>query len=160
MEIVKEHCSLAIVVVRNQSKNRILMIKNHSGWVFPKGHIEKGESEEAAARRECKEESGVDIDQAFCHGKVHEFQIIFDHTHIKMTKNQFLAYAGGDAIEKTISAYCFELDSAPQPKVEEGFIEGCWLNESEAFHFLCYEENKMALMKAINKLKGNIVQTI
>lgn len=29
-------------------------------WVFPKGHIEEGETEEACARREVQEEAGVD----------------------------------------------------------------------------------------------------
>jgi len=31
----------------------------HKGWDFPKGHIESGESSEAAALREVEEEAGV-----------------------------------------------------------------------------------------------------
>jgi 8-oxo-dGTP pyrophosphatase MutT (NUDIX family) len=33
--------------------------KTPQDWIFPKGHIEKGESAEAAARRELEEEAGV-----------------------------------------------------------------------------------------------------
>jgi 8-oxo-dGTP pyrophosphatase MutT (NUDIX family) len=34
--------------------------KNPEHWIFPKGHIEKGESAEDAALRELREEGGVD----------------------------------------------------------------------------------------------------
>ena len=34
-------------------------IGGRCGWGFPKGHIEKGETEEAAARREVFEETGI-----------------------------------------------------------------------------------------------------
>ena len=34
--------------------------KNPQHWIFPKGHIEKGESAEDAALRELREEGGVD----------------------------------------------------------------------------------------------------
>ncbi len=38
------------------------MVRNrHSTqWLFPKGHIEEGETDEAAARREILEETGID----------------------------------------------------------------------------------------------------
>jgi 8-oxo-dGTP pyrophosphatase MutT (NUDIX family) len=33
--------------------------RNPKNWIFPKGHIEKGETPEAAALRETREEAGV-----------------------------------------------------------------------------------------------------
>jgi 8-oxo-dGTP diphosphatase len=50
------------VVIRD---GRLLLIKmrNLSGsevWTFPKGHLEEGETPEAAALREVKEETGLD----------------------------------------------------------------------------------------------------
>ncbi len=40
--------------------DRVLVLKNLKGaWVFPKGHVELGESHEQAALREVLEESGV-----------------------------------------------------------------------------------------------------
>jgi len=40
--------------------DRVLVLKNWKGvWVFPKGHVELGESREEAALREVFEESGV-----------------------------------------------------------------------------------------------------
>ncbi len=40
--------------------DRVLVLKNLKGaWVFPKGHVELGESHEQAALREVQEESGL-----------------------------------------------------------------------------------------------------
>ena len=41
----------------------ILLIKHiKSGyWSFPKGHVENGETEEETAKREIKEETGIDV---------------------------------------------------------------------------------------------------
>lgn len=42
---------------------RVLLVKNNNGryWSFPKGHIEKGETEKQTAIREIKEETGLDV---------------------------------------------------------------------------------------------------
>ena len=51
------------VAVRNRDGvTEVLIVrakKDPSHWIFPKGHIELGESEETAAARELKEEAGV-----------------------------------------------------------------------------------------------------
>jgi 8-oxo-dGTP pyrophosphatase MutT (NUDIX family) len=42
---------------------RVMLVqakKNPSHWIFPKGHIELGESEESAALRELVEEAGIE----------------------------------------------------------------------------------------------------
>jgi 8-oxo-dGTP pyrophosphatase MutT (NUDIX family) len=52
----------AIVVRLDGKKPRVLLVtskRNRRNWIFPKGHIEKGETAEAAALREAKEEAGV-----------------------------------------------------------------------------------------------------
>jgi 8-oxo-dGTP pyrophosphatase MutT (NUDIX family) len=51
------------IVVRLDGKEpQVLLVtakRNPKSWIFPKGHIEKGETPEAAALRETKEEAGV-----------------------------------------------------------------------------------------------------
>ena len=51
------------IVVRLDAKEpQVLLVtarRNPRNWIFPKGHIEKGESPEAAALRETREEAGV-----------------------------------------------------------------------------------------------------
>ena len=56
------HQSGAIVVRLDRDPPQVLLVsakRNPRNWIFPKGHIERGESPEAAALRETKEEAGV-----------------------------------------------------------------------------------------------------
>ena len=51
------------IVVRLEGKEpQVLLVtgkRNPKSWIFPKGHIEKGETPEQAALRETREEAGV-----------------------------------------------------------------------------------------------------
>jgi 8-oxo-dGTP pyrophosphatase MutT (NUDIX family) len=52
----------AIVVRLDGDEPRVLLVtakRNPKRWIFPKGHIEKGETAEEAALREAREEAGV-----------------------------------------------------------------------------------------------------
>lgn len=53
----------AIVYRKHHGNTEILLARNiKSGhWSFPKGHMEEGETEEETARREIKEETGLDV---------------------------------------------------------------------------------------------------
>jgi 8-oxo-dGTP pyrophosphatase MutT (NUDIX family) len=58
---VVEQAGAIIVGLRN-GKPAVLLVTANSDpdtWIFPKGHVEKGETLEAAALREAKEEAGV-----------------------------------------------------------------------------------------------------
>jgi 8-oxo-dGTP pyrophosphatase MutT (NUDIX family) len=60
MPLIKQ--SGAIVVRLDAKEPRVLLVtakRNPGNWIFPKGHIEKGETPEVAALREAKEEAGV-----------------------------------------------------------------------------------------------------
>ncbi|HVQ47468.1 MAG TPA: NUDIX domain-containing protein [Gemmatimonadales bacterium] len=52
----------SIVVRLDAREPQVLLVtarRNPRNWIFPKGHIEKGESPEQAALRETREEAGV-----------------------------------------------------------------------------------------------------
>jgi len=54
----------AVVYKKNNGKTYILLVKqanNSVGWGIPKGHKESGESYVQTAKREVKEETGLDI---------------------------------------------------------------------------------------------------
>lgn len=60
MAIIRQ--SGAIVVRLDGTEPKVLLVtakRNPENWIFPKGHIEKGETAEAAAVRETREEAGV-----------------------------------------------------------------------------------------------------
>ncbi len=73
-EIVREPTAGGIVFRRDRSGGvEILLIQDHKDrWTIPKGHIEEGESAQAAARREIGEEAGLhDVDVLGWLGKIH-----------------------------------------------------------------------------------------
>jgi mutator protein MutT len=52
----------AVTFRKNENRIEFLVLrskKDPSKWIFPKGHIEPGESAESAATRELQEEAGV-----------------------------------------------------------------------------------------------------
>lgn len=53
----------AVIFHRENCNTKVLLVKNHNGkyWSFPKGHVEKGETEHETAIREIKEETGLDV---------------------------------------------------------------------------------------------------
>jgi 8-oxo-dGTP pyrophosphatase MutT (NUDIX family) len=56
------HQAGSIVVRLDRKEPQVLLVtakRNPKNWIFPKGHIEKGETPEAAAIREMREEAGV-----------------------------------------------------------------------------------------------------
>ena len=68
---MKKEKSCGALVTRENGKTEILLLKHVNGghFSFPKGHVEKGESEEETALREIYEESGltVELDTGFRH---------------------------------------------------------------------------------------------
>ncbi len=53
----------AIVFRSERGEARVLLVRAKStpqAWIFPKGHLERGESMAAAALREAHEETGID----------------------------------------------------------------------------------------------------
>lgn len=62
--LYEKSCGAIIIHKANENNYKVLLVKNHNGryWSFPKGHIEKGETEEQTAIREIKEETGLDVE--------------------------------------------------------------------------------------------------
>ena len=65
-----------LILVRD---GRVLLVRHtyHHGWLLPGGGVEKGETLEAAARREAREELGVALGPLRLHGvytNFHEFK--------------------------------------------------------------------------------------
>ena len=61
-ELQYEKSCGAVVYCQTDNDIKYLLVCEHGGyWVFPKGHMEAGESEHETALREVKEETGLDV---------------------------------------------------------------------------------------------------
>lgn len=87
MKVPKHIVSAATIVINDN--NELLLIKGpRRGWEMPGGQVEEGESLKAAAIRETKEESGIDIE-------ITKFCGIFQNLTTSICNTLFLAKPTG-----------------------------------------------------------------
>jgi len=57
----EKSCGGVVYKIENSIKLFLVVHMQLGHWTFPKGHVEKGESEEETAIREIKEETNIDV---------------------------------------------------------------------------------------------------
>lgn len=84
---------------KKNSEIEILLLKHKFGghWSFPKGHVEKGETEVQTALREVKEETGLDIILEKGFRQSVEY---YPRPNIKKQVVYFLGYADDDRTKR------------------------------------------------------------
>ena len=117
---------------------RYLLIKNKRSahWSFPKGHVEKGESDEQAAIREVKEETGIDI------------------TIVEGFKAKS-EYSIQRKIEKIVYIYAATCKQTKTIIQEEEIEDYLWLDFNKAMKNLKFENDKNILYRVNEFLKKN-----
>ena len=89
----------AVVFRRSDRGIRLLLLRAYKNWDFPKGLVEPGENELAAAKREVEEETGLaDLEYPF--GE--EFKETVPYSGNKVAR-YYLAETGADKIELPVS---------------------------------------------------------
>ena len=128
----------AVVFHEIGGANRYLLIKNKRSahWSFPKGHVEEGESDEEAAIREVKEETGIDIEL------VEGFK----------AKSE---YSIQRKIEKVVYIYAATCQSTLTKIQEEEIEDYLWLDYQKAMKHLRFENDKNILYRINEFLKKN-----
>ena len=126
----------AIVYRRFHGNIEILLIKhvNSGHWSFPKGHVEGDETELETARREIKEETGLDV--------------ILDQTF-----RETVSYSPRRDTQKIVVyflALARNYDFVPQ---EEEIAEIRWVDIIRATRMLTYENVKTIVNKARAAIK-------
>lgn len=121
----------AIVYRKYHGNTEILLIKSiKSGhWSFPKGHMEEGETEEETAKREIKEETGLDVllDTGF-----REIVTYSPKRNTKKTVVYFVAIAASHEL-------------IPQ---KDEIAELKWLEIGQAQNVLSYDNDRLIVNKA------------
>jgi 8-oxo-dGTP pyrophosphatase MutT (NUDIX family) len=112
---------------------RFLLIRDpYRNWVFPKGHLEDGETPAEAAHRETCEETG--LEQLILHGPI---RLIDWHFRFR-----------GRRIHKYCHFFLFESpDGTPVPQESEGISDYRWLPLDKALKKLSYDNARGVLKR-------------
>ena len=141
--VVRTATSAGAIILREIKGELKIALAHHQRtdktWVLPKGHVEEGESIEAAALREIHEEAGLDNVQLIKHlGTIMR-------ESIKRT---------GDSEQKTIHfflAYALQ-NKQPHTPTDLLFTEVGWFKPAEAIQLLPYESDQAFLREHLAPL--------
>ena len=136
--MVKEFCAGAVVFKIIKSKiNYLILCSNQNIWVFPKGHMEKDETEEQTALREIFEETGLK-------GK-------FIKDFVERTTYNFIK--DNKAINKSVVFFLFEAENRDVKLADLEHKFHKWMCYEDASKLLTYDDSKKILEKADEYLK-------
>ena len=145
-----EHSGMAIVFC----KGKVLLLETkHKEFVFPKGHIEKGETSKDASIRECLEESGINIKNAKYYGECGNYSYTFSGGHLRMPNDDFYRTFSVNSITKNIYVHVYEIDDFQEFKLERIFINGYWVEMNQANDTITHNNTKEIYQKALQIFK-------
>lgn len=129
--------SCGVIVYQDKPDTRYLIVKSKANghWGFPKGHIEENETEIDAARREVKEETGLDvlIHEGFKTSMEYEISEISEISEI--TRKEVILFLG--------------TPTSTSVTIQEGEIAMYkWSTFTDTLNLLEYESQKQILKQA------------
>ena len=130
---MKKEKSCGCIIIND---NKVLLIyeKNRNFWGFPKGHVEKNETETETAKREVLEEVGIAVD-------------------INQNKKYILKYNINNNIEKTCILFLATPKTYNIKNQESEILLSGWYSFKKALSLLPYKDQQEALTKAIKDIK-------
>lgn len=127
--------SCGAVIFRQTPELEVLIIRQNQGhWCFPKGHVEGNEDETETARREVKEETGLDI--RFLGG-------FREETH----------YSPREGVEKDVVWFLASPASDTLHRQKEEVAEILWANRLDAAALLTYDNDRQLFRKAVRFIR-------
>ena len=132
MELKKEK-SCGCVIVEND-KVLLILQQNDAYWGFPKGHVENGETEIQTAKREVKEEVGLDVE-------------------IDENKRYVTNYIVRNEIDKTSVFYTATTTGGELIKQDSEIKEVKWCTFEEALELLTFDNLKEVLRNVMTDMK-------
>jgi len=121
----------------------LIATKGSTRWQLPKGHIDEGESDAEAARRETREETG-------CDGEVEADlgEIVF----------WFFAGAGQARrrIRKTVRFFQLRYAAGNTAEHDAEVDDAAWFESREAVRKLTFDSERDVLLKALARLENRL----
>ena len=148
---MNKETSAGAVLYKKQNNDFLFLLvysKRNGEWGFPKGHIEKGETEIEAAIREISEETGLVVNEE---DFLKDFRFA-DTYKIKGT----LPETKGKIIDKTSVYYLCGVKNDCNnmtKKEDEEISEMKWMSFEEAINYLKYSKQKEMLKIAKQTLE-------
>jgi 8-oxo-dGTP pyrophosphatase MutT (NUDIX family) len=135
--MIREKSAGAVIFRQSGKKNKYLLLHYESGhWDFPRGHIERGETEQITAAREIEEETGIKKIN-FVPG----FRIAISWFYRKKIGKKMLMS------NKTAVLFLAET-KVHQVKISDEHIGYTWLGFDKAIKLLTFDQSKNILEKA------------
>jgi 8-oxo-dGTP pyrophosphatase MutT (NUDIX family) len=132
-----EHSAGFIVFREVAGRREYLVMRDRNYWSFPKGHLEEGEDEPAAARREAREEIGLS-----------------DVEVIPGFRRELRYPLPGTGLEKLSVYFAARALAEPDPSGAE-VTETRWLALEEVLPLLGFDETREMLREA-DAFLGNV----
>lgn len=140
---MKEIC-YGIIPLQIKDSIEVLMVHHQKGhWSFPKGHAEKNELPRECAKRELKEEVGLDIKKFL---------------EIPSIEEKYHFFREGEKVEKGV-IYFFALVQGTLYLQEAEIAGAKWLSLVDAYQIATFPEAKKVVLK-IQEIFNNYPLTI
>ncbi len=137
---VNEISAGAVIFIKEKPEIKFLLLHYEAGhWSFPKGNIEKGETELLTAQREVKEETALEDIQFF--------------DGFKETINYYYKKNGKTILKEVI--FLIAQAFKERVKISSEHIGYAWLTYEKALDKIAYENDKNVLKKAMEYIKGH-----
>ena len=136
----EEHSYGIIPFLKQGAEWKVFVILHKKGnhWGFPKGHAEGEETPKEAAKRELKEETGLEVDEFLLRAPLSE---------------HYTFYRNRKKVLKTAS-YFPALVSGTVALQEVEIREGRWLGFDMAMKTLTFSEGRALLNQVLHELKA------
>ena len=121
------------IVLFHAKKVLLLRYKGRGHWDFPKGHIEKGESETETTLRELREETGISNVKLFSNFR---------------EKIQYSFKRGSSFIKKQVIFFLGETEQSSITLSHE-HTDFVWASSDDALNTITYQKSKSILDKAL-----------
>ena len=134
----EEHSAGFVVYQMQQGARRYLLLRHREDghWAFPKGRIERGEEPEQAARRETREETGIE-----------KLKVIPNFR----TESRYRFKRGDRPIEKSVVYFLAE-SAGTEVRLSHEHSDSMWLGPVEARRVLAFSEGRRVLDQAEARL--------
>lgn len=134
----KEKSCGAIVCYKENDDIKILILKHRLGghWSFPKGHVEKNETERQTALREVFEETGLNV-------------------HLMDNFREMVSYSPKPGVDKDVVYFLGCADDTNTVMQVEEVGEIRWVDIKDAHEFLTYYNDKQLLRSARRYIRRN-----